>query len=595
MAARKQVLALLVTVTVLCSASELLGQAKKNVLMLNEVGQSHPGSVLVTNRILAAIRSDQNIDADLHWENMDAIDMSDESRNEMRDSILVKYHDHKWDLILLMGPDPIRLMTDPSRDFYPGVPVVFCCSVLGKGGRENIDSRTTGTWLQFDPSKTVDSALRLLPETRQVYVVAGQSRYDLDAMALVKAALIPYESRLAFSYLTDLPTHDLQERLKHLPSRSIVLYVSFHKDVNGRALLNATEALPLVAAASNAPVFGLSDTYLGLGAVGGYVVSFDEQGKIAARDVIEILAGKSPRDIPVVQGPSLYMFDWRQLRRWGLDLRKLPAGSIVLYRPPSLWEQHRWTVLSTSLILVILGLLAIYLQFTGRQLKLSRVAQSQLSSILINAQEEERKRLAGEIHDDFSQRLAVISLGLESAADSISQAPREACRKLHQLSDAVSEIGGDLHTLSHRLHSATLDSLGLAAAVRSFCDEFSAQHRIKVDALLESIPPSIPPDVSLCAFRAVQEGLRNVQKHSGASAAKVRMRWSENTLHLSVSDRGIGFNLRERNVNGGIGIRSMQERVRHLGGRFEIRSTTGTGTTIDVQLPLQQKPVPMDG
>ena len=162
---------------------------------------------------------------------------------------------------------------------------------------------------------------------------------------------------------------ELQERLRHLPSRSIVLYLSFFKDVQGREFLNTAEALPMIAGAANAPVFGISDTYLGHGIVGGFVVSFEEQGKIAARDALEILAGKPPQDIPIVHGPSLYLFDWRELQRWKLDESRLPAGSTILFRQPTLWEQHRRTLLTGLLVFVSLSLLTIYLLFERKQLQ----------------------------------------------------------------------------------------------------------------------------------------------------------------------------------------------------------------------------------
>ena len=104
------------------------GQSKKNVLMIIEIGQSHPAPALVTNQILSALGSDPRFDAELHWENLDAIDISDDARNELRDGIVRKYRNVQWDLIVLVGPDPLRLFAEPSRTFYPGVPVVFCCS-----------------------------------------------------------------------------------------------------------------------------------------------------------------------------------------------------------------------------------------------------------------------------------------------------------------------------------------------------------------------------------------------------------------------------------------------------------------------------------
>src|SRR5271166_875771 len=169
---------LLAALALVCLAPASHGQAKKNVLMINEIGQSHPAAVLVTNQILSALRSDPRFDAELHWENLDAIDISDDSRNELRDAIIRKYRDRKWDVIVLMGPDPIQLLAEPSRTFYPGVPVVFCCTFPGQVDQRSTDSRSTGSWLQLDPATTLDAALRFLPETRQIFVVGGQSKYD---------------------------------------------------------------------------------------------------------------------------------------------------------------------------------------------------------------------------------------------------------------------------------------------------------------------------------------------------------------------------------------------------------------------------------
>lgn len=565
------------------------GQVKKNVLMINEVGQSHPAVMLVTDQILSALRSDPRFDAELHWENLDAIDISDDARNELRDAIARKYRDHKWDLIVLVGPDPLQLLAEPSRTFYPGVPVVFCCSVPGQVASRSTDSRSTGSWLQLDPAKTLEAALRLLPDTRQVFVIGGQSKYDRGLTTLVKTGLTSHETRLDVTYLTDLPMKELQERLRHLPSHSIVLFISLHKDAAGREFLNAAEALPLIVASSNAPAFGMSDTYLGHGIVGGFVVSFEEQGKIAARNLLEILGGKPPQEIPVVHGPSLYVFDWRQLRRWNLDQSKLPAGSTILFREPTLWERHRSIALAALLIIVSLSLLTIYLLLKRKQLKAARLVQEQLSGMLINAQEAERRRLAGEIHDDFSQRLAVLALGLGTAAHNSPESPQEAHRQLQELSDQASNISGDLHTLSHRLHSATLESLGLAQGMSAFCKEFSAQQNVRIDFIQDHIPRQVNPDVALCAFRIVQEGLRNMKKHSGASSAQVRLQVVDSTIHLLVSDQGVGFNPRKLGMSEGLGIRSMKERARLLEGRLEIRSKAGEGTIIEVSLPLQPK------
>ena len=168
-------------------------------------------------------------------------------------------------------------------------------------------------------------------------------------------------------------------------------------------------------------------------------------------------------------------------------------------------------------------MLILYLLFERKQLQRARKAQEQLSGLLISAQEQERSRLAAEIHDDFSQRLAVLSLGLETAAEGISESMPETNRQMQELMESASEIGADLHTLSHRLHSSTLERLGMAAGVGSFCKEYNAQRGTRLHSRTTMCRRSVPPEIALCLFRIVQEGLRNVQKHSGAAHAEVKL------------------------------------------------------------------------
>ena len=495
----------------------------------------------------------------------------------------------KLDLIVLVGPDPIRLLADRSKPFYPGVPVVFCCTGQGQPAQPAADHRSTGSWLQFEPAKTLDAALRLLPETRQVFVVTGQSRFDKGVAALAKAELTLYKARLDVTYLTDLPIKQLQEKLRHLPSHSIVFFLTFFKDVQGQEFVSTTDVLPMVVEASNVPVFGVSDTYLGSGIVGGFVVSIEEQSKIVGRDVLEILGGKSPEDIPVVRGPSFYMFDWRALRRWNLDKGKLPAGSTILFREPTLWKRYKWTLLAGSLFIVVLALLIVYLLYKQKQLKLARKAPEQLSGMLIDAQEQERRRIAAEIHDDFSQRLVVLSIGLENAAKTIPASSEETTLQLRALSKGAGDLGSDLHTLSRRLHSASLENLGLTPGVTVLCKEFATDQGIEIEGKFDTVPRSVDSDVALCIFRILQEALRNVKKHSTASRAQVILQLVDSTIHLSVCDQGMGFDRKEITKSTGLGIRSMEERARWLGGHFEIQSEPGKGTKIDARLPLQPK------
>jgi signal transduction histidine kinase len=219
--------------------------------------------------------------------------------------------------------------------------------------------------------------------------------------------------------------------------------------------------------------------------------------------------------------------------------------------------------------------------------KLAEEALSKLSGRLIDAQEEERKRIAREIHDDYNQRLAMLALELESIEEEIGNSPATAGPRIHKIWNAIGELGADLHSLSHRLHSSTLENLGLVAGVKVFVEEFAVQQQIKVSFTPENVPRGVAEDVALCLFRIVQEGLRNVKRHSDADEAEVRLEASGEKLHLSVVDRGRGFDVNHCSPRAGIGIRSMQERLRSLGGQLEITSRPTEGTRIDAWLPLR--------
>lgn len=406
-------------------------------------------------------------------------------------------------------------------------------------------------------------------------------------MAATKEFFSSFHTKAEFSYLTDLEMGKLLEQLTNLPEDSAVFYTSFFQDSAGNRFLNATKALPMVASAANVPVFGMSDTYLGHGVVGGDLMSFREQGRVTARIVTELLDGKDVKDVPIETLPSIYMFDWKELQRWHVPESRLPFGSVILFREPGPWERTKWYWATALLIILGLSALAAYLHYSRKQLKFFKERQRQLSGMLIDAEERERHRLASELHDDFSQRVALLALGLENLDDAAPPSFPDLHERLRKLINSTSELGTDLHTLSHRLHSSTLESLGLEPAVTALCREFTVQQGIQVDFTSTEIPRSVHPDTALCVFRIVQEGLRNLKKYSGVGEAKVDLRLKDNRLYVSVRDEGCGFDMKELQQNEGLGIRSMKERAFSLGGEFELHSELGNGVTIEAWVPLK--------
>ncbi len=560
----------------------------RRVLIFNDFGPiSSPGIAALDQAIATGLATSPH-QIELYNENLEATLFPDDaSQHRFREWYIRKYEDRKPDVIITVGPASLRFMIELHERSFPNTPVIFCGTTEEMINQLKPDSHFTGVWGVAQPEKTLIAALHLQPDTKHVVVVGGTGAFDRSLEALTKKSLRKYESQFEFTYLTDLDMPTLLERLKRLPSKTIVYHTSIMEDASGAHFIDATQAVPMVADAANAPVFAMDDVDVGKGTVGGYVVSWAADGQVAAGMAVRILDGVKPQEIPVVRNNNVYLFDWRVLRRWGFKESDLPSGSTVIFRELSVWERTKWIWISGLLIIFGLSILAAYLQFSRKQLKQARDAQSQLSGLLINAQEMERRRLASELHDDFSQRLALLTLGLENASETLPDSSEATKRQLHELLNSASELGADLHTVSHRLHPSALEKLGLVPGLKALCEEFTSRQGIKIVFSSKNIPRSVPPNVALCLFRIVQESLQNLRKYSGASQGRVNLRKEGDKLFLSVSDEGHGFDMMEMRNRVGLGIRSMGERARLVGGQFEIHSEPEKGTRIDVCVPLQ--------
>ncbi len=684
----------------------------RRVLIINDLGIiSSPGFAEVDQAVLAGLqKSPYRIE--LYQESLDVTLFPDRvSQDRYREEIIQKYSARKPDVIIAAGPESLKFIAE-LYDKFQGTPIIFCAIWGGIPDQLRHGMPFTGVLAQLHPEGTLNAALHLLPSTKHVVVVGGVGKFDEGFEAIAKQSFHNYESKLEFKYLFDLTMPALLERLKHLPSDTIVYHTAISQDAAGDRFIDSAQSIPMVASAANAPVFVMDDVNLRAGTVGGDLVNWADDGRVAGEMAMRVLNGEKPQDIPVVTSNHVYMFDWRALKRWGMNEKNLPPGSIVLHRQPSFWELYKQYVVAAIFLILaqsaaILGLLwqrarrrkteaelirseekfsksfrqsplaitiastkdgryidinetfeqqtgwcrdevigrspsdinlwvdphqrslfikqllaegtlrdlevkirrkdgqirtglgsAELIQVNGKPCALSVFADiterqqaeealASLSGRLIEAQDEERKRIAREIHDDYSQRIAMVAMDLEQLAENVGDSSNETNQQFHELFDRVSELGADLHSLSHRLHSSTLESLGLLAGVEAFCKEFAGQQEMRVDFVHGNIPRGVPGDAALCMFRITQEALRNIKKHSGANQAEVRLEQQDGRLHLSVSDCGRGFDSNKPPAEHGIGIHSMEERLRFLGGKLEIQSRPMEGTRIDAWLPLK--------
>ena len=212
----------------------------------------------------------------------------------------------------------------------------------------------------------------------------------------------------------------------------------------------------------------------------------------------------------------------------------------------------------------------------------------ELGGRLISAQEEERSRVARELHDDVNQRMALLSIQLEQVQQD-QQKSLDISQRFQNLKVQVQEISNDIHRLSYRLHPSKLDHLGLGAAVKSLCGELTESGKLQIGFHQAGLPASLPQDVTLCVFRIAQEALCNCIKHSGAGAVEVLLEKINNEIHLSVSDDGRGFDQESELTRKGLGFISMRERLRLVDGCIHIYTRPLLGTRVEVSVPLTRE------
>ncbi len=219
--------------------------------------------------------------------------------------------------------------------------------------------------------------------------------------------------------------------------------------------------------------------------------------------------------------------------------------------------------------------------------KLAEEALASVSRRLIEAQEQERTRIARELHDDFGQRLALLTIELELLQQNSPNLPADIRSRMGELRKQTSEIASDIQSLSHELHSSRLEHVGIAAAMRGLCQEFGEQEKAEIDFKTHGLPSPVPPDISLCLFRVLQEALHNSAKHSGVRRFEVQLWGMSDEILLMVRDSGAGFDIEAAKQSRGLGLISMEERLKLLNGTFSIESQPKRGTTIHARVPLR--------
>jgi PAS domain S-box-containing protein len=210
-----------------------------------------------------------------------------------------------------------------------------------------------------------------------------------------------------------------------------------------------------------------------------------------------------------------------------------------------------------------------------------------LTQRLIEEQEAQSRHLARELHDVFTQRLTAIGIEVSHVANTPFQTSRSVTNQLRTVTAQIGMLASDMHQISRQLHPSILDDLGLAAAIRSECLMFAQQHKIATGFAAEDMPAELRGDVALCLYRVTQESLRNIAQHAGKASASVRLAGSPAEIVLTIDDSGHGFDYASGRRTRGLGLVSMEERLRMVGGTLSISSRPGSGTHVVARVPIR--------
>ncbi|MFO1393894.1 MAG: sensor histidine kinase [Steroidobacteraceae bacterium] len=500
------------------------------------------------------------------------------------DYLRVRYSEPPLDLIVTTGAAAAKFVLQYRDELFPGVPVVIAAiDVRVTPPVSRLRPGDAAIPTRLDPIRFYDNILRLQPDTRTIALVLGDSPLEHYWHKVFEAASAPYADRVRFEWYDGLSLEQMKQRIAALPANSAVIYGIVMVDGAGIPF-ERLAALDELLEDSHVAIYSVFGSEIGRGVVGGPYLPEPASGAMAAEVALERLTSRE-RPPPFVHEIAMAtpIYDWRALQRWRIPESRLPPGSEVRYRAPSLWAEHGTGIVTALAVMLAQALLIAGLLFQRARRRSAEREARMLGGRLISAYEDEGRRLARELHDDVTQRLA----GLSMEAATLSRHADLQARTTAELaiSRELSGLSREVHAMSYRLHPSVIDDLGLEEALRVECARLAARGEVKVEFGAEPGIEAIRGPAALCLFRVAQEALGNAARHAKAGRIEVRV-WPEGGgAGLSIVDDGVGFEPTGPRERASLGLASMRERVMLLNGRYTLESRRGKGTRVTAWVP----------
>ena len=594
-------------------------QATKKVLILYWESKDFVGNISFDQGFQAGLKAEPSTKWELFSEYLDSTRFPGEHQAELlHDYLREKYANQKIDVVVAT-PDPaLDFLLRYRNDLFVNSPIVFVAvkrpspEVLTSGGG------LTGIIRVNTHRKTLDLALNLHPQTKKVFVISGTPEHDKRFETTARQELSGYEKRVQITYLTDLPLDDLLNQVKALPPDSLILYLWQRSALETDKALQTFDVLEKIRQVASVPIYGMGSRNVGYGIVGGYVQDSERNGLETAELVRRILNHTRAQDIPVDSASSVPMFDWRELKRWGINETSLPSGSVVRFKELTLWEQYKWRIVAAGSLLVIQTLIITALLFERRRRRRAKEALDRLNTELemrieartaaLNAKSRELESFAYSVAHDLKAPLRGIDgysrILLEDHAGNLDQDGQSLVHTIQNSTDEMNQLIDDLLAYS-RLERRELktDRIKLAPMIDSLVEEKrreAAERRI--DFVVDINGATALADASGLA-QALRNYLDNAIKFTGkVNEPRIEIGSQERgeSCVLWVRDNGIGFDMKYHDqifdifqrLNGtedypgtGIGLAIVRKAMERMGGRAWAESNPGRGATFYLEIP----------
>lgn len=352
---------------------------QKKVLIIHAEDQFLPANIVMDKEIYSVLKSSETLSVAIFSEYLEKVRFnSDTAQNEIIKLLYEKYTGLKLDLVMVTDDTSWDFIVENGDMLFPEVPVVFCGITEGKMDAENLKDNITGNFKNVDIKNTIEDILTVQPDTKEIAVIIGTSKQDAYYEARARQAFDEFLGKVKANYIIGFSIEETLQKISRLPPDTVALYVSMYIDGAGEGF-NPRDVLPLLRKATNVPIYGVSDTYLGYGIVGGSLISFKDISRNAAEIALQVLNGRKPSEIPALVCKNRNYFDWSEMKYWRINEKNLAMGCIIVNKNPNLWDLYKWQIIGIIIFLFTETLLILFLLL---QLNLKKKAEAKILQLI---------------------------------------------------------------------------------------------------------------------------------------------------------------------------------------------------------------------